>query len=312
MNIESAPRPKDVIFVLSSAKVGIASGFMQRMLFDSPRGPLFSHVAMVIDQRHVIEANSTPGRREKTWSGTSLGEGVRLRTLPDLLYDSCKWTVLRDTKAAHLHSDNLSLSNPQIATLLGSDYSGIEVWTSVKRLAKLVSMLPPRLFSLKAPADDLAQQLRDDPAAFADIEHRLRTSDFISAKDDYFCSQLVALLIRLADPVYYLPKAITPCGLFDALIKDDWEDVTETTYSRTRVADWLRSTASLWEMEHMVAMSKAAKFKDKEYAPASVRANGRSTDFSVQLENLSQKLNHQAKEKALTKFVGNLAAAVTA
>ena len=304
MNLDSAARPKDVIFVLSSAKVGIASGFMQRMLFDSPHGPLFSHVAMVIDQRHVIEANPTPGRREKTWSGAILGEGVRLRTLPDLFYDSCKWTALRDAKAINLLADGLNLSNPQIASLLGSDYSGIEVWTSVKRLANFVSMMPPRLFSLKAPADDFAKQLRDDPAAFADIENRLRATDFTFAKDDYLCSQLVALLIRLVDPVYYLPKTITPCGLFDALVRDDWEDVTETTYSRARVADWLRSSGSLWEMEHMIAMSKVAKFKNKEYTSAPFRPNRRSTEFSAQLEKLSEKLNDQAKGKALTKFAG--------
>jgi hypothetical protein len=136
--------------------------------------------------------------------------------------------VLRDPRAADLPSSRLELSNPQMATLLDSVYSGSEVWTSVKRLAKLVSMLPPPLFSLKIPPDDIAKQLRDDQVVCADIKTRLLVTDFTSAKDDYFCSQLVALLIRLVDPACYLPKNITPCGLFDALIKDAWKDVTET------------------------------------------------------------------------------------
>ena len=97
----AVPHPGDVIFTKSPTKEAFGSCFLQRLLLNKLVGPWFSHVSVALSSRTVIEAYPEDDG-ERTWSDATLGEGVRLRLLPDLLKASSNRAVLRHPNAASL------------------------------------------------------------------------------------------------------------------------------------------------------------------------------------------------------------------
>jgi hypothetical protein len=219
----------------------------------------------------VVEASPSPVRSEETWSGVSLGEGVRLRPIPDLLHQTRRMVILRSTSIKALDASILHLGDPNVASAFGSGYSlaGIKDATASSRM--LGNVVPSdRLPS--APPDHIAQMLRDDPEARIKFERHLRAGKTGSPANDYFCSKLVATLLWGAGLLGGLPEIITPCGLFDVLERRGWGDVTRSDYSKTALRAWFQSDRLEWQRAYNTDVTFVRYIRSQEFELAGLGA----------------------------------------
>lgn len=264
---EPDPHPGDVIFVLGADWKSISSGIAQRFFFDNCFGPVFSHVGMVLDGKVVIEANPTyyPKREEPepTVTGASLGHGVRLRAIPDLLLGTSKWVVLRKKQLTEEQRKRIHISDLYIATIFGSGYELKTIKEGARRLKFVARHLPDRFFrkAVAAP-DEISEKLRDDPDFRRKLEKHLPQGKVASSESDYFCSQLIANILQQIKLAQNLPGLISPSGLYDRLRANAWDDVTETAYCGNNFMPLASTELDEWKVAHDLARSMARQFRD--------------------------------------------------
>ncbi len=288
---QRSPRSGDVVFVRSSGKEGVASGLIQRRVLGSSTGPLFSHVAIALTPRLVIEASTAVEANETTWSGAVLGEGVRLQLLPDLVFGARTFVVLRHPAAPDV-SDTFDIHAPEVSRLLGNGYSIKPLIEKAKaRLAVISAFIPDDLVDWSAPPDTIAQQLRDAPHLRAGLERQLRQGEALDAMNDYFCSQLVATLLQRSGLARSGTEWPTPCRLFDELVAAGWANVSEVAYGPETVAAWNGRPRAQWKQQFAVDTASAKKFRDDAHAGPMLDLLGEMMDgFSNQLDATTQAL----------------------
>jgi hypothetical protein len=304
--LEPAPKRGDVIFVLSTSKAAAVSGGVQRILIDRPWGRRFSHVALVVDRgRMVVEASPSPVQPEETWSGVSLGEGVRLRPIPDLVHKTRRIVILRSTSIKALDASIFHLGDPNIASVFGSGYSLSGIKDATARSKMLGHVVPSgRLPS--APPDHIAQMLRDAPEARIKFEKHLRAGKTASPANDYFCSQLVATLLWRAGLLGEPREIITPCGLYDLLKGRGWGDVTRSDYSKTALRTWFQGDRLEWQRAYNTDVTLVRYMRSQEFELAGLGAACEQAEqdldavnrLSDQVEQLNRTLQEMNKKWA--------------
>lgn len=216
----------------------VGSCILQRWVLNRSIGPWFSHVAVVITDRLVIEATTAPDEGRSTWSGAILTQGVRLQLIPDLLDAAQSYAVLRH----HLSPDiaaQFNTQTPDVALLLGGGYSTQALVRDARRgHAFLSSIIPSGWFDWAAQPDEIERTLRDDTELRAGIERHLRTGEALASLNDYFCSQLAAILLARVGLTNEPTELVTPCALFDSLVTDGWRDVTGDAYGAAAIDGW--------------------------------------------------------------------------
>jgi hypothetical protein len=134
------PEPGDVVFVYTRSWESVKSCIAQR-LFDKGFLPCFTHVAVVLSDRFVIEASTGPA---STWSGGVLGTGVRLKLVPDLIFGASRYRVLRHPNAKE-SANNFRIDEPRILQVIGSGYSTESLVAAARAKCKVVGpAIPPR------------------------------------------------------------------------------------------------------------------------------------------------------------------------
>jgi hypothetical protein len=297
------PRPGDVIFTYSGTPDAVGSCLIQRTLFSKRGGPWFSHVSVAVSHKSVIEASSEPEENATTWSGVQLQpNGVRLQLLPDLIFSAAKFTALRHPKAADAEW-NFQLHAPQVSALYGSGYS-IEALKAAAESANssLARFIPKALFDWKAEPDKIAMELRSKPEVREDIEKHLPTGTKFSVLNDYFCSQLVGLLLFGARLVDQDPGIITPCALYDQLSASGWDDVTESDYGKETQERWKRMSPDNWRTEYQIEMGLATSFRQHAFISGYLgAAEGKMNDFQSNLAAVAEKLAAMGQDEHIGK-----------
>jgi hypothetical protein len=298
---EPSPKPGDVIFVLGANWKSISSGIVQRVFFDKWFGPLFSHVGMVVDGKVVIEANPTyhpkrEGEEEPAVTGASLGHGVRLRAIPDLLSGTRKWVALRKKKITEEQRKRIDTSDQYIATIFGSGYELRTIKKSARRFKLVARHLPDRFFrkAVAAP-DEISQKLRDDPEFRRKLEKHLPQGKVASSESDYFCSQLIGNILQQVGLAQNLPGLISPSGLYDRLRADGWDDVSETAYCGDDFMPWAGKELDEWKIAHDLAVSMAAQFRNLVFIGGGNAVAKETMDgFAKSLDDRIDRLNRLA------------------
>jgi hypothetical protein len=232
----------DVIFVYSGGKDGYFNVELQRSIFDKGRekGPWFSHVALALDSHTAFEASTSPSPGDPpTWSGSLLRGGVRFIPLPDLLLGAQFCRVLRSAQATSLHTDALSIPQPYISGLYGSEYS-VKVFEDYARdVAPLLSALADSTglsAGWTSQAADVGHRVGKEFRQR--VLNRFPEHKFTFEERTFYCSDLVRAILSV---IGLMPKQdpqarVTPSALFDALTADHaWRDVTDTDYSSERI-----------------------------------------------------------------------------
>jgi len=286
------PRPGDVIFTYSGTPDAVGSCLIQRTLFGKWDGPWFSHVSVAVSHKSVIEASSEPEENETTWSGVQLQpNGVRLQLLPDLIFGAAKFTALRHPQAAAAES-NFQLQAPQVSALYGSGYSTKALIAAAESAkSSLTRFIPKALFDWKAKPDKIALELRSKPEVRADIEKHLPMGTKFSVLEDYFCSQLVGLLLFGAKLVDDNPGIITPCALYDQLSASGWQDVTESDYGNETQDMWKRMSPDDWRIDYQIETGWARSFRHHVFVSAYLgAAEDKMNDFKAKLDAVAERV----------------------
>ena len=243
---DGKPQAGDVIFIYSGGKDGFFNVALQKWKFDSGRekGPWFSHAALALDDQIAIEASTAPLEGDPpTWSGSQLTGGVRMIALPDLLFASKDYRVLRNPKAATLPDDTFAIEKPYISGLYGSKYS-IQAFEDYMREKAPVLAFFSDATTLStgwtSEATDAAHEIGDEfrSRVLKDFpQHK-----FALEESTYYCSDLVRVILSA---VGIIPKQdrnirITPSALFDQLSQSGFEDVTDRCYSQEHLDDMAR------------------------------------------------------------------------
>jgi len=259
---EPKPVPGDVVFAVSRGKDPRLNIALQRWILDPARkhGPWFSHVALVLNDRLALEASTAPAAEDKSWSGVELKEGVRLILLPDLLIDAEKACVLRTPAAATLGPDAFSIQKPHISTAYGSEYS-INIFADyVRQTAPVIASIADGLgystgwTSLPVDAatqvgnDFRTQVLKTFPQHKFSLEART-----------YYCSELIVAILGIVGllPAQYANAKLTPSGLYDALLANGWEVVTQEDYSPEALCSWSESDKTPWQTAYYFGIGEA-------------------------------------------------------
>ena len=291
------PKPGDVIFIYSSGKESVISGFVQRVIFPSDNilGPWFSHVAIALSDQIAFEA-STPAAEDDppTWSGVTPEGGARLILLPDLLIPAKRRAILRHPHAATIAQSKFDMSSRHIAGLYGSSYAIQALRESFEEAVPILAkLIPASQFDWFAPADRIAEDLRGNPEFKAKILEKLGDGSFASVNHSFFCSQFVMKILGylgLFDE-NEADRNITPCALYDRLITQEWIDVTGTDYPDEVIGNWVPRSKSDWQTTYTSALA-SIKFWRAKYPE------------SAALEILSDTFRHQSNK--LDDTIGKL------
>jgi hypothetical protein len=235
------PQRGDVIFVYSGGKDGLVNVALQKWVFNKERdyGPWFSHVALALDDQIALETSTPPSKDDpQTWSGAQLKGGVRVIAIPDLLFGSKYWRVLRSAEAAKLPKDAFLIPKPYISGLYGSKYS-IKVFENYAR----------EVAPLVAAASDISGHSAGWTSDPTDVAHKIGEEfrkrvledfpnhKFIFKERTFYCSDLVRVILSVLEVVPEQdPQArVTPSSFFDQLKGYGWEDATDQDYSNDAV-----------------------------------------------------------------------------
>jgi hypothetical protein len=295
------PQPGDVIFTYSGGKESFDSCVMQRLLFDRLIGPWFSHVAVALDSSVVLEASTAPEDNASTWSGVMLSGGVRLQLIPDLLASSTGYIALRHRSAKDL-INSFGTQVPRIALMLGSGYSTRSLIEAARHASLILKhLVSEESFDWHASPDFIARTLRQDSELRAGIEKHLRAGESLAPEKEYFCSQLVGMLLWRASLIRSEPGTITPCGLFDLLKDADWQDVTEQAYGASNRERWQRTPVSDWQRQYAEEVGVARFFRESEHVlPMLNHLGDKLGDFTAHLDALRDHLDEQGAVLGLT------------
>jgi hypothetical protein len=246
----------DVLFSRSGEKSSSISCLLQVALLDplaKNASHWFSHVAIAIDSSFALEAvpgdepssGVAPQPERGPWSGVALDSGVRLIPLADIFIPAwanrTKLTVLRHCQGEALSKEHFLLTSPQISDVLGSAYSIQTLKRSVESTIRfdLPTMVKDKLFNWSSRPEDLATKMGVDAELRAKIEKDLPNYVLKLKSRTYFCSQLVASLLKVAGMLTTTDNLdqVTPTGLYNLLIRRsaEWSDVTESDYSTEAV-----------------------------------------------------------------------------
>jgi hypothetical protein len=234
----SAPSPGDVLFHCGGKKERLKSGSGQLVIDKKARTGLwdrttqwFTHVSLVIRNSLVLEAMPSGGASDPVDEFRE--GGVRLRTLERHLLELADadegFSVLRSPQARARDADVFHLDSLDLVSIIGSGYS-------IKHL------VDPKYM-------ELLTKLTSAPSEWSATNTNLLTGteisvEFLSALKqkygyefpfqarEFFCSELVAFLLKKADLVSSdLRDTITPTGLWQTLLESGWNDVTKIAYT---------------------------------------------------------------------------------
>jgi hypothetical protein len=248
--IKPTPAAGDVILVRSPGKEALLNCLGQSLAdpYAALRTPMFSHAAMVLDESFVVESYTTPEEDDTSWSGAPLGEGVRLRLLPDLLFSAVNTVVWRAPTPLSVPNE-LDTNSPLMIALIGSKYSIARLRVAMASRAALGSLVNlvagKRLDEWTSTPDDLGTKMGLDPEFRAQVSALLPGLVLPPAAQDFFCSDLVAkLLVRAQALPSNAPGMITPTGLHRYLPMLGWSEVTQSDYGEATSHYALISKAS--------------------------------------------------------------------
>ncbi len=230
------PVPGDVILVRSPGKESLLNCIGQSLAdpYASLGTPMFSHAALVLDEDFVVEAYTSPEDGEVSWSGAPLGEGVRLRLLPDLLIPAVNTVVWRAPAPPAMPND-LDTNSDLMLALIGSEYSIRRLRAAIESRSILGAVIDRvasgRLDEWTSRPDDLGTKMGLDDQFRAEVSSLLPGLALPPQAQDFFCSDLVSkLLIRANLLPANGPGVITPTGLHRYLPTQGWSDVTDSCY----------------------------------------------------------------------------------
>lgn len=234
--IKPTPAAGDVILVRSTGKEALLNCVGQSLAdpYATIGTPMFSHAALVLDDSFVVEAYTTPEEDDTSWSGAPLGEGVRLRLLPDLLFPAVNTAVWRAPKPIPAPNE-LSTNSPFLVALFGSQYSIARLRTAIASRSLLGSLMnfaaSKRLEEWTSTPADLGTKMGLDEEFRDKVAKLLPGLVLPPQAQDFFCSDLVArLLVRAGALPTTAPGLITPTGLHRYLPTLEWSDVTQSDY----------------------------------------------------------------------------------
>ena len=263
---QKSPQPGDVIFIYSGGRDAFGSCILQRVVLNPSTGPWFSHVAIALSSRVAIEASTAADEGQPTWSGATLGKGVRLQLLPDLIIPATTYAVLRNPNATDL-SEQFDVRTPHISRILGSGYSTKPLVDEARKgHAALDALIPGEWFQWTAKPDRIAEALRNDPEFRSGIERHLPAGEALASMSDYFCSQLASTLLSRAGVLSESPALETPCTLFDRLAAAGWSDVTSAAYGPEMITEWTRTATEEWQLQFRVDLGFANWFRDNAHS----------------------------------------------
>jgi hypothetical protein len=256
----------DVIFVYSGGKDGFFNVSLQRWVFDSARASneWFSHVALMLDDGIALETSTQPSANERTWSGATLGGGVRLITLEDLLLGSQRWRVLRSPGALQLPRNTFDIEREYVSGLYGTQYSVKAFDNPARSAAPLLAWLAdttgqsagwtshPEDVASQVGQEFRARVLRDYP------DHKFRFHE-----QTFYCSDLVRVVLSRTEvlPPQDRSVTVTPSALFDQLRNAGWTDVTDSDYAAAAVATMAEGPKSTVKDRYDIAVSRARFFR---------------------------------------------------
>jgi hypothetical protein len=285
MQQEPTPNAGDVIFVYKPALTACLNCLVQSRInsdLGTPVSRWFSHVAIVLNEQVAFEATPTPSPKHNndSWSGAPhvvegkeiapnkkmmLNEGARLVLLPDLLYGATRRAVLRCPSSSPIPPNDFDLTAEHIGLMYGSQYSLSALRQSfeaslpviAKSMSKPVVELIDQIAS--SAADEFAKLLQDNNYFSSEIQRVLGTNPI----RQFFCSQLVVAMLLHAKLIQNKPglKNITPFGLFELLVTNGWQDVSDTDYSDDAIQNWLQGDKTVWEIRYLTAVGTISHFR---------------------------------------------------
>jgi hypothetical protein len=264
--IQPTPAAGDVILVHSPGKEALLNCLGQSLAdpYAALGTPMFSHAAMVLDESFVVEAYTTPGDDETSWSGAPSGEGVRLRLLPDLLFPTVNAVMWRAPTPLPVPNE-LDTNSPLMVALIGSKYSIARLRVAMASrsvLGSLVNRVAGKLLDkLTSTPADLGTKMGLDPVFRAEVSRLLPGLVLPPAAQDFFCSDLVAkLLVRAQALPINTPGMITPTGLHRYLPTLGWTEVTPSDYGEATSHYALSSkatwTATYWDRMAIIRLDQ--------------------------------------------------------
>ena len=103
--------------------------------------------------------------------------------------------------------------------------------------------------------------------------------------NDYFCSQLVAVILNRAQLIQQPPGLVTPCALYDELVEAGWNDVTTIVYGSSTIAEWKRRSLEDWRLFFQEDVGFAKWFRDAAVSGPMIDLEGEMLSrFSDSLE----------------------------
>jgi hypothetical protein len=197
---------------------------------------------MMVDDLIAIEAMPSAEDTDSAWSGVKLVAGARFIPAGDVFTSAAEYQALRPPKSANLTFD---FDQADLAELLGSAYS-----------------LKHFRFPISSKASDVSTFMVGKESRRA-VTNRLPGFQFRHEGAHYFCSQLIVeILIRKS----ILPRAthlsfVFPIGLYKALSRLGWVDVTTTHYPKTAESNFLRENRerSISRYSELIMMSELNK-----------------------------------------------------